>query len=196
MKKIISLILCAAVICFSFCSCSGPNTDMTEENITATVKEAEAALKEFDIKKLEKYVDSSTLSTILNYAKEHEQFVELGKAMFANLEMEITNIDLENETVTISVKNKDLFKAARDFADELKSQYTAIQLMTKLSDDKFLDVKLNTLCKQIEECELIPDSIEMTLSIEKGKKNLVLYFNTDAENAVSGGALKAIKSIY
>lgn len=169
---------------------------MTEENITATVKEAEAALKEFDIKKLEKYVDSSTLSTILNYAKEHEQFVELGKAMFANLEMEITNIDLENETVTISVKNKDLFKAARDFADELKSQYTAIQLMTKLSDDKFLDVKLNTLCKQIEECELIPDSIEMTLSIEKGKKNLVLYFNTDAENAVSGGALKAIKSIY
>jgi hypothetical protein len=43
---------------------------------------------------------------------------------------------------------------------------------------------------------MLPDAVEVTLDIEQGKKNLVLSFDTDAEDAVSGGALTSIKSIY
>ena len=36
----------------------------------------------------------------------------------------------------------------------------------------------------------------VTLNIEQGKKNLILSFDADAEDAVSGGALQAIKKIF
>lgn len=196
MKKAISLLLCTVILCLSFTACSGPNAEMTEENITATVEAAETALKEFDIDSLNKYVDSPTLSVILTYAEKHEQFVELGKAIFANLEMEVTAIDIENKTVTVSVKNKNLSLAASEFATKLKTDYSTFQLLTKLNNDTFLDAKLNELCSEIEKAELLPDAVEITLNIEQGSKNLVLSFNDNAENAVSGGALSSIKSIY
>lgn len=196
MKKTISLLLCAVMLCLSLTACSGPNADMTEENITETVETVETALKEFDTDALNKYVDSTTLSIILGYADEHEQFAELGRAIFGNLKMEMTGIDIDNKTVTVSVSNKDLAQTASDFAQQLKSEYSTFQLLTKLSSDLFLDTKLTQLCQDIEEAEILPQAIEMTLNIEQGKKNLVLSFNDDAENAVSGGALSAIKAIY
>lgn len=196
MKKLISLILCAVLLCFGLSACSGPNADMTEENITATVAAAETALKEFDIEKLNKYVDSSTLSTILKYAEKHEQFASLGKAIFANLEMEVTSIDIENKKVTVSVSNKDLYEAASSFAQKLKADYSTFQLLTKLNDEQFLDNRLGMLCKEIDAASLLPQAIEITLNIEQGSKNLTLSFDDDAEDAVSGGALSAIKSIY
>lgn len=196
MKKAISLLLCAVILCLGLTACSGPNADMTEENITATVKAAGTALKEFDIEKLNKYVDSSTLAVIITYAEKHEQFAELGRAIFANLEMEVKDIDIENRTVTISVNNKDLYQAASDFADKLRSDYSTFQLLTKLNNDTFLDSKLLSLCEEIDKAEFLSEPIEITLEIEQGKKNLTLGFNDDSENAVSGGALSAIKSIY
>ena len=39
------------------------------------------------------------------------------------------------------------------------------------------------------------DGIDITLNIEQGSKNLKLAFDDTAENAVSGGALNAIKSL-
>ncbi len=196
MKKAVSLLLCVILLCLSLTACSGPNADMTEENITATVETAETALKEFDIDDLNKYVDSATLSVILGYAEKHEQFVSLGKAIFANLEMEVTGIDIENQTVTVSVTNKNLYQAASDFAEKLRADYSTLQLLTKLNNNTFLDGKLNALCKEIDKAELIPEAVEITLDIEQGKKNLILSFNDNAEDAVSGGALSAIKSIY
>lgn len=196
MKKTISLLLCAVVMLLSFTACSGPNADMTEENITETVQVVETALKEFDIESLNKYVDSGTLSVILNYAQKHEQFVELGKAIFGNLEMEVASIDLDNKTVTVSVSNKDLTKTAGDFASKLKSEYSTFQLLSKLNSDLFLDNKLTELCKQIDEAQLLPEAVEITLEIQQDSKNLVLSFNDNAEDAVSGGALSSIKSIY
>lgn len=196
MKKLISVFLCAVILCLSFTACSGPNADMTEENITATVKAAETALKEFDIDELNKYVDSSTLSIILSYAKKHDQFAQLGKAIFENLKMDVKSIDIENKTVTVSVSNKDLYQAAGDFAAKLKADYSSFQLLTKLNDEQFLDNRLNSLCKEINNADFLPDSVEITLSIEEGSKNLTLRFNDEAENAVSGGALSAIKGIY
>lgn len=196
MKKIISAFLCIALICLCLSGCSGPNADMTEENITKTVDTAITALKEFDTETLNKYVDSSTLSTILGYAEKHQQFIDLGKAIFENLTYEITEIDIDNSTVTIRVKNKDLYQVASDFAQNLKDNYTAIQLLSKLSNDSFLDRKLGTLCESIDAAEFIPDAIEITLTIEQSSDNLVLCFDENAENGVSGGALSAIKEIY
>lgn len=196
MKKIISLIMCAVLIAVSFCACSGPNADMTEENITETVTVVETALKEFNTDDLEKYVDSSTLSIIMGYAKDHQQFVDLGKAIFENLDIEIKSIDTESSTVTVSVANKNLYDTASDFASDLKSDYSTLQLLNKLSDDDFLDRKLALLCNNINECEMMPQPAEVTLTIEPGSKNLVLIFDDEAENAVSGGALTGIKSIY
>ena len=54
--------------------------------MTATVDQAFSALKDFNTKKLEKYVDSKTLSVIISYANKHDQFADLGKALFKNLE--------------------------------------------------------------------------------------------------------------
>lgn len=196
MKKAISLILCAVILCLGLTACSGPNADMTEENITDTVETVEAALRDFDIDNLNKYVDSTTLSIILGYAEKHEQFAELGRAIFANLEMEITSIDIYNQTVTVSVSNKDLFQAANNFAQQLKSDYSTFQLLSKLNSDLFLDTKLAQLCADIDAADILPQAVEITLDIEQGSKNLVLSFNDKAENAVSGGALSAIKAIY
>lgn len=196
MKKTFSIFLSVLLICLCFAGCSGPNADMTEENITATVDTVMTALKDFDTEKLEKYVDSSTLSTILGYAKDHQQFVDLGKAIFENLTYEVTSVDLDNSTVTVSISNKDLYQVASDFAQNLKSSYSTIQLLTKLSNDSFLDRKLGVLCESIDSAEMLPDSTEITLTVEQSDKNLVLVFDDDAENQVSGGALSAIKEIY
>ncbi|MGN0522353.1 MAG: hypothetical protein ACI4IQ_06925 [Eubacterium sp.] len=195
MKKLFSLILCVALLCVSLCSCSGPNADMTEENITETVDLTITALKEFDTEALKKYVDSSTLSYIISYAEQKQQFVDLGKAIFANLEIEIQSIDTQNATVTLSVKNKDLADAAAEFTQELTSQYSGVQLLSKLKNDSFLDLYLKSLCEKIDACEMQSYPIEITLNIKQEKKNLVLCFDETAEDAVSGGALSAIKSV-
>ncbi len=196
MKKIISIFLCIVAICMSLSACSTLNNEMTEENITKTVDRAFDALAKFDTDDLNKYVDSPTLTTIISYAEKHQQFADLGRAIFENLSYEIKSIDTENQTVTISVQNKDLYLVASDFARELKADYTTFQLLTKLSDDSFLDRKLNELCDGIANAKLSGNTTDITLSVEKGKKNLVLVFDNEAENSVSGGALSAIKTIY
>lgn len=191
-KILISVILVVAVA-LSFTSCA--KTEMTEENITETVSTVETALKEFDTDKLEKYVSSSTLGYILKYAEKHQQFVDLGKAMFGNLSITVESVDVENQTVTVTVKNKDLSSAAYDFASNLKSEYTPLQLLGKLDDENFLNISLNELVSSMNSAT---DEVEasVTLKVKKGDKNLVLSFDEDAENAVSGGALTTIKSLY
>lgn len=196
MKKTLSIILCMILICLSFTACGGPNADLTEENITKTVKVTEKALKEFDVKSLNKYVDSATLSTIVGYSQGHQQFSDLGTKIFENLKVEITEIDIENKTVTLAVINKDLYDVAGNFARELKKNYSTFQLITKLNDDDFLDRKLNALSEKIDEAQMLESSTEIVLSIEQSKNNLVLIFDEGAEDVVSGGALSAIKSIY
>lgn len=193
MKKFFSIALCVVILCVSLCSCSG-SAEMNEENIKSTVAEAQAALKSFDIDELEKYIDSSTLSFIIGYAKDKNQFAELGKAIFENLDMQIESIDVENATVTVSVTNKDLAATASNFAAELTSQYSSVQLLTKLKDDSFLDLYLKALCEDIDGCQMKPYPEQITLSVGKSGKNLVLQFDEAGENAVSGGALTAIKT--
>ena len=195
MKKTLSLVL-ALILCLSFTACSGPNAEMTEENITETVATVETALKEFDTEALDKYVNSATLSVIIKYAEEHEQFSQLGKAIFENLELEVKEIDIDNKTVTVTAKNKDLSEATSEFAEKLQSNYSNFALLKKLNDDAFLDEKLTELQDKINACQMMDSGVDIVLNIQQDSKNLVLSFDETAEDTVSGGALSAIKSIY
>ena len=178
----------------SFTACS--SNAMTVKNVTKTVDTAFAALKEFDTDKLQKYVDSTTLNTIVGYAEKHEQLKQLGQAIFENVDYEIKSIDLDKKTVTLTVKNKDLAQGASDFANELKKDYSAFQLLAKLSDDTFLDSRLAQLKEKLADAQMEENGVDITLNIEQGSKNLKLTFDDTAENAVSGGALSSIKAIF
>ena len=169
---------------------------MTEKNVTKTVDTAFAALKEFDTDTLQKYVDSTTLNTIVGYAEKHEQLKQLGQAIFENVDYEIKSIDLDKKSVTLTVKNKDLAQGASEFANELKKDYSAFQLLAKLSDDTFLDSRLAQLKEKIADAQMEENGVDITLNIEQGSKNLKLTFDDTAENAVSGGALSSIKAIF
>lgn len=191
LKSMLCIVLCGAIL-FSLAGCS--SVKMTEGNVTKTVETVETALKDFDQKKLEKYVSSTTLSMIFQFADGHEQFTKLGKSIFANMEMEIESIDLDNKTVTIKVSNRDLSKVAGDFTESLLNSLSKLQLLTKLGDDVFLDDSLDMLTSQIDEVDT-DVSATVTLKIREGKKNLVLVFDDEGENAVSGGALGAINAL-
>lgn len=192
MKKTIAVILSAALIALTLCSCSGSGVEMTEENITKSVNTAMTALTEFDTKALEKYVDSSTLNTIIGYANKHKQFKELGVAIFENLEYEITDINTEAKTVTLNVYNKELSGVAYEFASNLMRSYSTLELLKRLDDEEWLDKNLKELTDMIDKAYFNGEPIEITLSIKEGKKNLVFSFDENAEDAVSGGALTSI----
>lgn len=192
LKKFVSVSLCLVLI-FALCSCSS-NVEMTEENITETVQIVDTALKDFDTKKLKKYVDSQTLNVIMNFAEDHEQFAELGRKIFAGMEMNIDSVDTTAGTVTVTVTNKNLTAVASQFAGQLLSDYTKVQLLAQLKNESFLDSGLSTLTDGIAN-ELAKTEATITLKVKQGKRNLVLSFDEDAENAVSGGALSAIKSL-
>ena len=169
MKKTIAVILSAVLIALTLCSCSGAGVEMTEENITDSVNTAMTALTEFNTKRLEKYVDSSTLNTIIGYANKHNQFKELGAAIFENLEYEITDIDTEAKTVTLNVYNKELSGVTYEFASKLMKSYSTIELLKRLDDDEWLDANLNELTDMIDEAAFNEEPIEITLSVKEGK---------------------------
>lgn len=195
MKKIISLTLAVIIIATSFTACSSkPNAELTEENITKTVTTAFDALKVVDTELLEKYVQSPTLGILISYIDKQEQFKELGKAIFENLSYEIKSIDLENSTVTLSVTNKDLKDATEKYTKSLLKSYTKIQLLQRLSNEEWLNNNLSKLTAKIDKAEMKEEPEEITISIKKQSKNLILVFDEEAENEVSGGALLAIKN--
>lgn len=196
MKKLISLSLAILLIAISFSACSQkPNNEFTQENVTKTVTTAFDALKNVDTETLETYVSSSTLSILSSYIDKKDQFKELGKAMFANLSYEIKDINLENNTVTVAVINKDLKASTEKYTKSLLKAYTKIQLLQRLNDDKWLDNNLSKLTAQIEKAQIQKEPTEITISIQQKSNNLVLVFDETAEDAVSGGAIGAIKNI-
>ena len=194
MKKGIALFLSIVLIICCFSACAKTSAEMTQENITATADTVFTALKEFNTEDLETYVSSSTLSVIMSYAKQHEQFAELGRAMFANLTYEITAIDTANKTVTLSVSNKDLAQVAGDFASDLMGKYSTFNVLSNLSSDTWLDSNLSILTEDIDAAPMMSQPAEITVTIQQADDNLVFAFDENAENGVSGGALGAIKS--
>ena len=198
MKKLISLSLILVILTttvFTFSSCSG-KAELNKENIEYAVTSAEAALKAFDTEQLEKYVDSKTLSVIIPFAEKNEAFQSLGKAMFENLEIKIVNADVMSKTVTVKVINKDLYAGAAAFAYNLNTSYSKMELLGLIDNQSFIDSNLTPLIEQIDAAQMKSDYEEVVLTVKEGKHNLVLSFDEEAENAVSGGALGAIKSVF
>lgn len=194
MKRLLAILMCAVMLILCFTGCSG-NAEMTEANITKAVAQAEKALKNFDQDKLEKYVDSSTLSTIIKYTGNYDFIDDIGQSLFENLSIEIVSIDAENATVTLSVTNKDLKQPASEFAQRLKSENTTIGLLSKLNNQAF--VEANTIAiEDMVNAAPMAEPVEITVNVLQGKKNLALSFDEEGEDAVSGGALSSIKQIY
>lgn len=130
----------------------------------------------------------------MRFANDHAQFGDLGRAIFANLTYEITAIDIQAQTVTVSVLNKDLMQAASDFTNELMSEYSTFQLLNNLTNDTWLDENLSDLTGRIDSAPMMSEAQEITITITQGEDNLIFGFDETAENGVSGGALGAIKS--
>lgn len=197
MKKFISITLAFIMIALSFCACSKPNAKLTESNVKKTVNTAFTALKDFNTENLKTYVNSGTLNLIITYAEKHQQFVDLGKAIFKNLDYEIKEVNLDLKTVTVSVKNKNLTDAAQNFANELKSKnLSTFQLLSKLSDENWLNENLSALTSAIEASPDKDEYVDITLHIQQKEDHLMLSFTGDAEDQVSGGAVTAIKSVF
>ncbi|HBA93488.1 MAG TPA: hypothetical protein DCZ02_02605 [Ruminococcaceae bacterium] len=196
MKKTIKTLIClclCAVMALSFSSCS--KTKMTEENIIETVETVETALKTFDTETLGKYVKSSTLDYIIKLADSHDQFVQLGCKIFENVVLDVKEVDLKNETVTISVSNKKIDQVAENFANSLKSKYSTFELLKMLDNEEFLNTSLSDLRYKMSTANETVQA-DVTVKVSKGDKNLVLDLDETAEDAFSGGALNAIKKIY
>ncbi len=207
LKKGICIFLCI-VTAVSFAACSknsekqksellsGLTDSIDEANVTSTVNAIEKGLKSFDTDVFAACVDSSTLEYIVGFSKGHSQFSDLGKAIFENLTIEIKSIDLTKKTVTLSVNNKQLYIVASNFAADLKNSYSTTQLLNLLKDDTFLDSSLSTLIDGIKGAQTEEQPEEVTLTFEQKDGYLVFTFDEDAESAVSGGALKAVKDVW
>lgn len=201
MKKFTVVFLSILIVAFSFTACSSkPNNKLTEKNITNTIDTIFDALKEFDSSTVKRYVESSTLDTILTYASKKDQFRKLGVAMFENLQYEIKEIDTDNKTVILAVKNKDLSEVASEYTKNLLKEYASIsgmlQLLKDIQNDTWLDTNLSVLTKGISNAAMKDEETDITLSFEQKNDRLVFTFTQTAEDAVSGGALTAINNIF
>ncbi len=201
MKKFTVVFLSILIVAFSFTACSSkPNNKLTEKNITNTIDTIFDALKEFDSSTVKRYVESSTLDTILTYASKKDQFRKLGVAMFENLQYEIKEIDTDNKTVMLAVKNKDLSEVASEYTKNLLKEYASIsgmlQLLKDIQNDSWLDTNLSVLTKGISNAAMKDEETDITLSFEQKNDRLVFTFTQTAEDAVSGGALTAINNIF
>lgn len=200
MKKIISVFLILTIVALGFCACSSkPSNRISERNITKTVGVIFDALKEFDTKTIKTYVDSDTLDIILTYASKKEQFRKLGVAMFENITYAIKEVDLDGQTVTLSVKNKDLTKVAADYTADLLGRYSGLtgmmELAKSITDDAWLNSNLAVLTEGIKNAEIKSEPVEIKIHFEQKKDRLFFGFTESAEDAVSGGALTEIKKI-
>lgn len=196
MKKFISLALAVIFVACSFCACqSKPTADLTEENISKTIETAFTALQAVDEEALGTYVKASSLNFLLGYTKKYAQFDELGKAMFANLSYEIKEINVKKKTATVLVKNKDMRALAMDFTKSLVEEYSTVELLSKLSDEAWLDENLSQLTGEIDAAQIKSEAAEIEIKIEQKKDHLVLVFSQSAEDEISGGVLGAIMSI-
>ena len=120
--------------------------------------------------------------------------------MFENLDYEITAYDIDNRTITLAVKNKDLSEVASEYTKNLLNEYASItgmiQLLKDIKDDNWLNNNLSILTKGINAAAMKDEEVEIKLSFEQKKDRLVFTFTEEAEDAVSGGALTAIKNIF
>ncbi len=207
-KKLLCILLCLAM-CFGFGGCS--SNELSEKNVTATVEKVEQAFKDLNVATLGKYIKFGTLTNLSNSLGEDvdladsisigslsdlKPFANLCNIIFANLEIEIESINLEEMTVDVSITNNDFYSPAIKYAYNLKKNYNTQELIGLLSNQKRFEEKLNELITSLENAEATTKTTTATLKIEQGDKNLVLVLDKNAEQAVTGGVLTAIMIVY
>ena len=182
------------VFALSACSASA----MTEDNITKTVALVEKALREFDRESLQKYVNSKTLNYILKLTNNNEQVDTIGKLLFEKLEITVKAVDVENRQVTVEILNRDMALIGERYSNMLQHypNDSPLGMLGLLGDEKFLDISVRSLTAQISAATVPDNPTEVTLKVSKGAKNLVLYFDEEAEDAVSGGVVTAISEAF
>ena len=195
-KKGVSLLLCLSLL-FAVTACSKA-VALTEENITKTVALVEKALRDFDRDSLQKYVSSKTLNYIFQFANGKEEFNTLGKLLFEKLEISVASVDLENNKVTLQILNRDMAIVGERYSKLLqtRSHGKTAEMLKLLSDDEFLDISLRSLTAQISRATVPDNPTEVTVGVKQEKKNLVLVFGEEADNAASGGIVKAITEAF
>lgn len=207
-KKIICITLCLA-LCFGFGGCS--SNELNEENVTATIQKAEEGFKDLNVATLGKYVKFGTLSNFSSSLGENvdiaqsisvgdlsdlKPFAELCNILFANLDIEIDSINLEEMTVDVTITNNDYYTPALLYAYNLKKTYSTQDLLRLFSNQERFEEKLNELIISLKDAETTTKTTTATIKIEQGDKNLVLVLDKDAEYAVTAGVISAIMSIY
>lgn len=196
LKRGLSLFLCLAMV-FALSACTG--RAMTEDNITKTVELVEKALREFDRDTLKKYVNSKTLDYIIRFANNNEQFDTIGKLLFEKLELNIQSVDVENQTVTIAIVNRDMTEIAERYTKLIREHSNGgntLDMVKLLSDEEFLDLSVRSITSQISYATIPDNPTVLTVSVSKGAKNLVLNLDEEAENAVSGGVVDVITAAF
>lgn len=196
LKRGLSLFLCFAMV-FALSACSG--RAMTEDNITKTVELVEKALREFDRDTLKKYVSSRTLDYIIRFANNNEQFDTIGKLLFEKLELNIQSVDVDNQTVTLEIINRDMTEIANRYTALIKDYSNGgktLDMVKLLSDEEFLDISVRSITSQISYATIPDNPVVLTVSVSKGAKNLVLNLDEEAENAVSGGVVAVISDAF
>ncbi len=195
-KRGLSLFLCLAMV-FALSACSG--RAMTEDNITKTVELVEKALREFDRDTLKKYVSSKTLDYIIRFANNNEQFDTIGKLLFEKLALNIQSIDVEHQTVTLEIVNRDMTQIAKRYTKLLREYSNggnALDMVKLLSDEEFLDISVRSITSQISYATIPDNPPVLTVSVAKGSRNLMLVLDEEAENAVSGGVVDIISTSF
>jgi hypothetical protein len=195
LKRGLSLFLCLTlVLAFSACSKAAK---LTEDNIIKTAQLVEKAFREFDSKTLQKYINSKTLNYIIQYSENKDQIKQLGLAMFENVTFGVKSVDLKNSKVTLSVNNKDMKLIGERYVKMLNHLYKSpVEMIKALSDDVFLDRSLRSLKAQISRATVPDNPTEVTVSVTPQKDGVVFNLTTEAEDAVSGGALTAITGAF
>ena len=197
-KKLLCLLLCTLMV-FSFSGCSSKK--LSEENVNKTIETVENAFIDASVVTLNKYTKFDTvLSNKIKVDPKNlggkKKLLELTKVLFENLEIEVNSVDLEEMTVTLNVTNKVTYLTTDNFLTNLKKSNSVTQIITNLSDDEFVTKNVDIYIKELEKAPIASSPRTITVKFEQGKHNLVLLFDDEAINAITGGASEALKKNF
>ena len=192
-------ILCSAlalIMIFSFSACSSENKDPATQ-FKDNVNAVEKGLLEFDLNEVLKYAKGDSISSIKLVSKHSEDFKEIAKAIFYNLQITVEEVNIEEGEdigdVTLKIKNKDLSEVITNYIGN--NIQSIIDGELDLSDEKVAEEQLKIIHKAINDCTTMVENT-VVVPVEKNKSGRwILLFSSEAEDALSGGTASVINAI-
>jgi|SRR5690554_4070276 len=192
MKKII-VIFFSVVLLFSVASCS------SKENPEEVVANGLTAIKNLDLIKMQKYIDSDDIAEeedILGDGFE-DQDVEYVELLVKNLEYEIisSNIDDENAVVETKITNIDMNIVMEEYISQ-----AFILAMSNIGeeevDEKEMQKEMEELFIELlsdEDVEMTTIDVDITLNDVDGQWKIDL--NNQLINAIFGGFMDVVEEL-